>query len=183
VRAVRPQFLEYQVPSIGQQIIVSGVGGQGILFVTRVLAEVALGMGSSVLSSETHGMAQRGGTVISHLKVGTFHSPLIRCGRADMMLALKEENVPLHRHFLRSAGLIFVNSSVGDTPGAVDAAAAARELGSPLAANLVLLGFALASGALFCDAEAVGRVLAGILQGSRLELSLKALEAGLEAAK
>jgi|GEM_PF-132402 len=52
-----------------QQIIVSGLGGQGVLFVSRLLAETALDMGYSALLSETHGMAQRGGNVISHLKI------------------------------------------------------------------------------------------------------------------
>ncbi|MCX5883025.1 MAG: 2-oxoacid:acceptor oxidoreductase family protein, partial [Deltaproteobacteria bacterium] len=52
--------------TIKQQIIISGVGGQGVLFVTRLLAEAAMMKGYPVLTSETHGMAQRGGTVVSH---------------------------------------------------------------------------------------------------------------------
>ena len=58
--------------SIQQQIIVSGVGGQGVLFITRLMAEAAIKKGLSVLTSETHGMAQRGGTVLSHIKAGNF---------------------------------------------------------------------------------------------------------------
>ena len=58
-----------------QQILVSGVGGQGVLFVSRLLAEAAIGKGLSVLTSEIHGMAQRGGTVVSHLKVGGLPGP------------------------------------------------------------------------------------------------------------
>jgi indolepyruvate ferredoxin oxidoreductase beta subunit len=53
--------------TIMQQIIISGVGGQGVLFVTRLLAEAAIKKGLAVFTSETHGMAQRGGTVLSHL--------------------------------------------------------------------------------------------------------------------
>ena len=64
--------------SIRQQVIISGVGGQGVLFVTRLLAEAAINKGLPVFTSETHGMAQRGGTVLSHFKVGDFSSPLIR---------------------------------------------------------------------------------------------------------
>ena len=64
-----------------QQIVVSGIGGQGVLFVTRILAEAAIERGMEVLTSETHGMAMRGGTVISHVKAGPFTSPLIRTGR------------------------------------------------------------------------------------------------------
>jgi indolepyruvate ferredoxin oxidoreductase beta subunit len=161
-----------------QQIVISGVGGQGVLFITRLLAEAALQQQGSVLSSETHGMAQRGGTVISHLKVGPFHSPLIRSGQADLLLALKEDNVLLHRHYLRPQGLIFFNGPGNSDPRAIDATGMAQELGDVVAANLVLLGFALTSGKVFCHLEDIKRVINSSLQGERLELSLKALEMG-----
>jgi len=64
--------------TIRQQILISGVGGQGVLFVTGLLAEAAINKGLPVFTSETHGMAQRGGTVMSHFKVGDFSSPLIQ---------------------------------------------------------------------------------------------------------
>ena len=73
-----------------QQKVISGVGGQGVLFDTRLMAEAAIRKGLPVLTSETHGMAQRGGTVISHLKVGAYTSPLIRTGQADVLLAMKD---------------------------------------------------------------------------------------------
>ncbi|UCG12051.1 MAG: 2-oxoacid:acceptor oxidoreductase family protein [Deltaproteobacteria bacterium] len=168
---------------IKQQIVISGVGGQGVLFITRLLAEVALELTAPVLSSETHGMAQRGGTVISHLKVGLFYSPQIRTGQADVMLALREENVLLHGHFLRDQGLLVVNKADSHDPGAIDATGLARELGSVVSANIVLLGFALASGKLFCDVDSIRTVLARILHGQRLELSIKALELGVQAPK
>jgi indolepyruvate ferredoxin oxidoreductase beta subunit len=57
---------------VRQQILISGVGGQGVLFITILLAEAAINKGLPVFTSETHGMAQRGGTVVSHLKVGNF---------------------------------------------------------------------------------------------------------------
>ena len=65
-----------------QQLIISGVGGQGVLFITRLLAEAAIAGGLPVLSSETHGMAQRGGIVVSHLKVGGFAGPRRRARAA-----------------------------------------------------------------------------------------------------
>src|SRR6266567_1527824 len=86
---------------ISQQLIISGVGGQGILFITRILAETAIAKGLPVLTSETHGMAQRGGIVISHLKIGEFSSPLVRPGHADGLIVLKPGNVRLHRTFLK----------------------------------------------------------------------------------
>jgi Pyruvate/2-oxoacid:ferredoxin oxidoreductase gamma subunit/pyruvate/2-oxoacid:ferredoxin oxidoreductase alpha subunit len=165
---------------VRQQIVASGVGGQGVLFTTRILGEAALELKLPVLSSETHGMAQRGGTVTSHLKVGPFHSPLIRSGAADLLLALKSDNVSLHRHFLREGGLLIVNSSDESVLGAIDATAMALALKEPVLANLILLGFALSSGRLYCDGETVRRVLGRLLRGERLALSLKALELGME---
>ncbi len=167
-----------------QQIIISGLGGQGVLFVTRLLADAALRMDYSVLISETHGMAQRGGNVISHLKVArkeakeSLISPLIRPGRADILLALHSEAMKVHGHFLRPDGEAF--SDCGEPSEKLHVIAASRiatELNSPVSANLVLLGFAATSGILFCGPEQVEEVLAGY-GGKRLEMSLKAFRAG-----
>ena len=180
-------------PAMRQQIVLSGFGGQGILFLSRLLAEAAIAGGFPVLTSETHGMAQRGGVVVSHLKVGGFDSPLVRAGRADLLLVLKEENVPLHREFLADGGALIVNAAVPADPGrgvrvhAVDADALALSAGAPHAVNLILLGFALArigggaAGGFFCGAGAIREALlqrqgAG---GSRLAASLSALDLGI----
>ena len=196
-----------------QQIIVSGVGGQGVLFITKLLAETALDLGYSVLISETHGMAQRGGIVISHLKVGmrppesaattsdtaSMHqpegndltgpgailvSPLIRPGRADVLLALHPDGFRAHAFYLKPGGKVFRNEP--DAPNEPDAAegsslnatAIATELGSPVSANLVLLGFAAGSGQLFCDPEQLEKTIERY-GGKRLEGSLEAYRAGL----
>ena len=95
--------------TINQQIIISGVGGQGVLFVTRLLAEAAINKGLAVFTSETHGMAQRGGTVLSHFKVGSYTSPLIRPAQADGLLALRAENLAQHGGFLKDNGWIIAN--------------------------------------------------------------------------
>ncbi len=131
------------------QIVISGVGGQGVLLITRILAEAAIRRRLPVLTSETHGMAQRGGTVISHLKVGDFAGPLIRPGTADGLLVLKEENIAAHRGFLRPGGWLVVNAggaveAEGIVCEQIDADDVARKIGQPKAANVVLLGFALA---------------------------------------
>ena len=99
--------------TIQQQIVISGVGGQGVLFVTRLMAEAAIRKGLPVLTSETHGMAQRGGTVISHLKVGAYSSPLIRTGQADVLLAMKDEGAAQHGHYLHRDGWAVVNGADG----------------------------------------------------------------------
>jgi len=176
-----------------QQVVLSGFGGQGILFLSRLLAEAAIAAGFPVLTSETHGMAQRGGVVLSHLKVGGFDSPLVRTGRADLLLVLKEENLVLHREFLAAGGALIVNAPVPTDPGpgirvhSVDADALALSAGAPHAVNLVLLGFALArigggtAGGFFCAAgevrEALSRRHAG--GGSRLADALSALDLGI----
>ncbi len=179
----------------GQQLIISGVGGQGILFLTRILAETAIGQGMPVMTSETHGMAQRGGVVISHLKAGEFSSPLVRPGRADGLIAMKGENVAIHRHFLRPGGWIVVNAKAapagldGHPAHVIDADALALELGNPQSLNLILLGFALArlaaSGDLFCTADQViGTIERRLAEKGKLRAaSLAALRLGMENAR
>jgi len=165
---------------VNRQIIVSGRGGQGVLFVTRLLAEAGLAAGLDVLTSETHGMAMRGGTVISHVKVGDFRSPLIRKGRADVGLFLADSNVAIHGAYVRPDGRRIVNT---DRPGAyagIDATAIAGELGSLLATNLVLLGFALREGALFCDGAVMREVIRQTSRPSQIEINLRGFERGLQ---
>ncbi|MHC1743023.1 MAG: indolepyruvate oxidoreductase subunit beta [Syntrophobacteraceae bacterium] len=178
--------------TVMQQIIISGVGGQGILFVTKLLAETALRLGYSVLISETHGMAQRGGNVISHLKVqrrdaslaerAPLTSPLVRPGRADVLLALHPDAPAAHGFYLKPGGVLLLNDRSAETPGTIDATAIAAELGSAVAANLVMLGFATGSGVLFCDPESIRETLVGS-GGKRLESSLAAFSAGWEEAR
>ena len=174
-----------------QQVVISGVGGQGVLFVTRLLAEAAIRKGLPVLTSETHGMAQRGGTVISHLKVGAFASPLIRTGHADVLLALKAEGAAQHGHYLRREGWALVNDSRREADTAadgwqrLDADHLAQAIGNPRAVNLVVLGGALGKTArpLFCTLNDIQAVLAERLAAKPAlrELSQKALAAGLQA--
>ncbi len=184
--------------SIQQQIIISGVGGQGVLFVTRLLAEAAIQKGLPVFTSETHGMAQRGGTVLSHLKIGNYSSPLIRPSEADGILALKAENMAQHRSYLKSDGWAVINSSddVNDqTEGdhslnifRVDADETARRIENPKSVNLITLGFALSvvsensniRYALFCSLDDIIAVIETRAGGSKglLESSTKAIKAG-----
>ena len=179
---------------IQQQLIISGVGGQGVLFVTRLLAETAIKKGLPVFTSETHGMAQRGGTVLSHLKVGDFSSPLIRPNQADGLLILKAENIKVHKNFLKSGGWAVVNDDDKGAPSRpipaynIDADTLAQKIGNPKAVNLVVLGFALATAGkvkasqnkLFCTMTDIKSVLENRFGKNRkmLTASMKALEAG-----
>ena len=165
-----------------QQIIVSGIGGQGVLFLTRVIAQVAVDRGLPVLTSETHGMAQRGGTVLSTIKVGPFASPLIRAGQADVGLLLWEENLPVHRSLLKEDGKLLINAEKDGEGYRIDASGIARELGNAVLSNLVLLGLAVKQQALFCNAaecEAAIRELAPI---KFIEQNIEAFRKGLHSA-
>jgi indolepyruvate ferredoxin oxidoreductase, beta subunit len=155
-----------------QQIVVSGIGGQGVLFATRILAEAAIEMNMEVLTSEAHGMAMRGGTVISHVKIGAFTSPLIRTGQADAGLFLHAGNLEVHRGFMKPAGLIYINREKNGDGETVDATGLARKQGAPVIANLVLLGFAVRQGGIFCDAATVEAVLRRISPAEQLEMNL-----------
>jgi indolepyruvate ferredoxin oxidoreductase beta subunit len=180
--------------TVRQQILISGVGGQGVLFITSLLAEAAINKGLPVFTSETHGMAQRGGTVVSHLKVGDFSSPLIRPFKADGLLVLKDENIAQHGAFLKTGGWAVINSKndlKADkkvTTCTIDADKLAQEISNPKSVNLIVLGFALARAGriskkridLFCSLTDIKRVLKRKF-GNRKKLlnaSIRALEAG-----
>ncbi len=180
--------------SIRQQIVISGVGGQGVLFITRLLAEAAIIKGISVFTSETHGMAQRGGTVLSHLKVGDFSSPLIRPGNANGLLALKPDSFARHGYFLKPGAWVAVNSREAVTAGSefsayiIDADNLAQRIHNPKSVNLILLGFALAvvsdmtGNNLFCNLEDIKMVLHHRLAKKKQMLNdaLKAVETGFK---
>ena len=166
--------------ALKQQIIVSGIGGQGVLFLTRVIAQVAVDRGIPVLTSETHGMAQRGGTVLSTIKVGDFASPLIRAGQADVGLLLWEANLPVHRSLLKEDGALVICSTQPGEGVRLDAAGQARTLGNPVLANLILLGRAVREGLLFCGVEECEAAIRHLAPAKFVEGNLKAFRLGLE---
>jgi indolepyruvate ferredoxin oxidoreductase beta subunit len=162
-----------------QQLIVSGIGGQGVLFLTRVIAQTAVNREMPVLTAETHGMAQRGGTVLSTIKVGAFASPLIRTGQADVGLVLWEANLPVHRPLLQANGQLLVNADQAGEGQRIDASGIARELGSAVLANLVLLGLAIRQQALFCSVEECETAIRQLAPLKFVELNLAAFRKGL----
>jgi indolepyruvate ferredoxin oxidoreductase beta subunit len=183
--------------AVRQQILISGVGGQGVLFVTGLLAEAAINKGLPVFTSETHGMAQRGGTVVSHFKVGDFSSPLIRPFQADGLLVLKDENVAQHGAFLKKGGWAVANSD-GDlniddhtTAKGVNADKLARKISNPKSVNLIVLGYALARAGrksgngtgLFCSMADIKIVLRKKFGDRKkmMDASLLALQTGFKA--
>jgi indolepyruvate ferredoxin oxidoreductase beta subunit len=164
-----------------QQIIISGLGGQGALTVTRVLAEAAAALGLEVITSETHGMAQRGGAVISMVKVGPFKGPLIPPGRADVGLFLHADNLEVHRFYLKEDAAVFVNTRGRGDFQALDARALAGQLGAAVAANLILLGFAAARQGLFCAPDVLERVITDKTPARFRDANLQAFRLGVAA--
>jgi indolepyruvate ferredoxin oxidoreductase beta subunit len=141
------------------QIILTGVGGQGILFSTRVIAESAILEGKHVICSETHGMAQRGASVVSHIRIGDFASPRIRIHSADCSICLVSDQLPTSLEFLKENGQCYVNigkdknisPDLLEYAGAknikissVDADNVAMRLEFLRGANLVIIGYASA---------------------------------------
>ncbi|MBE0583650.1 MAG: 2-oxoacid:acceptor oxidoreductase family protein [Desulfofustis sp.] len=163
-----------------QQIIVSGIGGQGALFLTRVIAQAAVDLDIPVLTSETHGMAQRGGTVISTIKVGDFASPLIRTGQADVALLLWESNLAVHRPLLKPDGALLVNAETNGEGDRLDASGIARQLGNAVLSNLVLLGRAVRTKVLFCDEQACVAAIRKLAPERFVEQNLQAFYEGLQ---
>ncbi len=147
------------------QIIISGVGGQGVLLLTRIFLEMALKEGYPLIGSEDHGMSQRGGSVITYLKIGDFHSPLVQRGKADILLSLEKNEAYKTLHFLKPSthsqkgGLCFINASdpnymekqirdylkeKGIGVYIFEADRIAKEMGSIQSSNMALIGFASA---------------------------------------
>jgi len=147
------------------QMIISGVGGQGVLLLTRVFSEVALKEGYPLIGSEDHGMSQRGGSVITHLKIGDFDSPLVKKGNADILLSLEKNEAYKTLHYLKpstngqNGGLCFINAANADFMDpeikaflkekgievyVFGADQLAREMGSIQSVNIVMIGLASA---------------------------------------
>lgn len=155
----------FQGSRVRIQMIIAGVGGQGVLFATRIFSEMALAEGYTLIGSETHGMSQRGGSVITHLKIGEFDSPLVRKGTADIVFSLEQNEAYKTLAFLRSGsdskegGLCFVNAPDATSTNkkikaylkekriemhVFGADQVARQMGSIRSANIALIGFACA---------------------------------------
>jgi indolepyruvate ferredoxin oxidoreductase beta subunit len=170
----------FGIENRNMQIAITGRGGQGVLFVTRILSECALELGLEVIASETHGMAMRGGSVISTLKVGDFKGPLIGSGQADVMLVLDAGSMEAFLHLLSEKGTLFLNASSSKNHPCMDATGLAATLGNAVMANLVLLGFALRQGKLFCDYAQVEAMTEKLSPDRFKAMNVKALRTGFE---
>jgi indolepyruvate ferredoxin oxidoreductase beta subunit len=180
-------------------IVLCGLGGQGILFVTKVLAETSLRKGHPVLGAETHGMAQRGGSVISHLRIGEAESSLVRANGADVVLALEEHEGYRNLPFLRNGARLYVNARPDRFPRnnevkaflerrdvsyhATPAGETAMNLGAPMSTNLALLGFYSAFETVPATNAELRATIEEITPERFLEANLRVFDAGYEAAR
>ena len=177
------------------KIVIAGIGGQGILFMARLLYEMAGIEGIKVLGGETHGMSQRGGSVTSHVKIGDYHSPMVREGTADFLFILKPEEACANLRFLRKGGHLLVNAPDGLflSKGVLDAlkqdeilifrkdaTECALELGNPMAANVILLSSSLGSGIFPMDSRTLIKAVRSVSPARFLEKTLDAVKAGSE---
>ncbi len=181
------------ISKIKTQIIIAGIGGQGVLFASRVFSELGLKLGLGVLGSETHGMSQRGGSVVAHLKLGDFHSSLIRTGTADILYSSAEDETYQNLKFLKDKGVCFVNmkdpsrfdpailshlKQKGIVFRAFDGGKEALRIGSVRSANIVLIGYSVGSGLVPYGYGDVRSVLESISRKKDRQMNLKAFDLG-----
>jgi indolepyruvate ferredoxin oxidoreductase beta subunit len=188
------------------RIFFTGVGGQGTLLATRVLGEAALVASIPVVVSEVHGMAQRGGVVESAVVLGEVQSPVISDGEVDILMAFEPLEALRAVRKCSSRSLVICNTSpvapfsvssgrdrypdVSSMIQAIssqvsnliayDARALAREAGSELSINIVMLGTLMRHAKMPFDEKVVKKVLNTRTKKSFLEINLKAFDLGYE---
>jgi len=181
-------------------VLIAGVGGQGAILASELLALAAIAAGKDVKQGEFHGVAQRGGAVFSHVRFGDrVYSPMARRGDVDFLLALEKLEALRYAHFVKPGGTIIVNDHkvepvrVGDERPypddaieslesrgfnvvAVKATEKAIEVGNHRAANVVLLGALAAS--LDISDEVWDETLRGRIPEKLLSLNQQAFSTG-----
>lgn len=91
-------------------LLITGVGGQGVIMASNIIGEVALAAGYDVKKTDTLGMAQRGGSVVSHVRLGhQVYSPLIMAGEVDILVAFEKLEAARWSHYLRPGAIAIVN--------------------------------------------------------------------------
>lgn len=189
----------------GIKFLLTGVGGQGTILASNVLADLGLALGYDVKKAEIHGMSQRGGSVVSYVRWGKeVHSPIISKGEADIIVAFEKlEGLRVIDQIKRN-GLCLINnysivpvtvsSGLSDYPGdlviqnSIESFTAnyhwingldiAEEIGYPKASNVVLLGGL--SALMGIDSSLALRVLAARIPAKYFDFNEKAFLAGFE---
>jgi indolepyruvate ferredoxin oxidoreductase beta subunit len=181
-----------------------GVGGQGTLLASEILCQVGLLSGKDVKKSEVHGMAQRGGSVVSQLRIGEkVNSPLIALGETDILISFEKVEALRFAHFLSPDGIAMVNdqeirpvtvsSGQSEWPEDLDsklksrfsrlelvpALEIAQSLGNVRVVNVVMIG-ALANHTEISD-DIWREAIKSLVKPKFLDLNLKAYDAGRSA--
>ena len=179
-------------------IVLSGLGGQGILFMTKVLAQAALNKGLKTMGAETHGMAQRGGSVISHLRLGEVEGSLVRTGSAHFLVSLEENEAYRNIPFLAKGGKIYANASPKSFARqevkpylekmrivyrSMQADKIAADIGAPMSSNLALLGFFSAFEEDPVTHEELRKAIDQVTPERFKEINFKVFDAGFEMGK
>ena len=185
---------------MAKNILICGVGGQGTVLAAKVLSQAAISGGEHVLSAETIGMAQRGGSVTSHVRIGEgIFSPLIPKGQADIIISFEAAEAVRNIEYLKADGTVIVNTKVvqpttasltGKTFSedemisylkkaaasviAVDTQRACQQLKSEKVVNMVLLGAACKTGII--DKDELKAAIKLLVKPDFYELNCKAVD-------
>ena len=186
---------------MNKNIVLCGVGGQGTVLASKLTAAAAMKKDIPVMSAETIGMAQRGGSVFSHIRMGEgLYSPMIAKGTADIIIGFEPGETVRMLPYLKENGQIIVSrraimpvtAALTDTPYdgeqmigylrkhiskllVVDTEQACRVIGSAKALNILLLGAAIHSGALGLEEDEIKEALRERLPERFHELNFRAL--------
>lgn len=187
-----------------KDIMICGVGGQGTVLASKLIAASAMDEGNAVHSAETIGMAQRGGPVTSHVRIGEdAYSPLIPIGGADLLIAFEPSEAVRNLKYLKKDGFVIVNrcpvkpTSLGSTGSydgkaeidyvrsvsrclVVDSDELCAPFGSSKFFNVAVLGAAAGAGALGISAESVRSTIVKIVPERFQEKNLAAFAAGYQ---
>ena len=182
-------------------IIVVGVGGQGILTLASILSAGALARGYEVLTAETHGMSQRGGSVIVHVRIGkSVLAPLVPIGGANYIVGLELIEVVRYLHYGNKSTFVIANDKVIPPPLTpeipkseelkkiiaskvgkavfIPASDIALNLGVPQSANMVILGSLTKVLESYIDLETMRKLVSKVGRGKVAQANLRAFEIG-----
>lgn len=186
---------------MNKDILLCGVGGQGTVLVSKILASAAMNAGNAVRSAETIGMAQRGGSVTSHVRIGeNAYSPLIPLGKADILMAFEPAEAVRNLAYLKKDGVVIVNKvpvkpvteSLQDTgydgKAMIDylktkcdvIVVDSKELDSARFLNIAMLGIAVGTGRLGFTKQQILAEIEEKVPPRFLEVNRKTFEKGLE---
>ncbi|MBO7214154.1 MAG: indolepyruvate oxidoreductase subunit beta [Clostridia bacterium] len=187
---------------MSKNIMIVGVGGQGTLLTSRIIGKAALSEGYDVKISEVHGMAQRGGSVVTFVRYGEkVCEPVVEEGVADIIIAFERLEALRYSHFLKKGGVIVVNDARIDpmtvvtgakeypeniietlkqtySVYAIDGQKIAKELGNSKVLNSVVLGYA--SKHLGLKRETVEETVKSTVPAKTVDLNVKAFTVGYE---